>query len=137
MRINYFCFVKSENKFFDQIATLKSLNLNLQNINNLQIICTIEDSQIKTEDFLYKASFNILSSILGCSDFMIKTIQLDERSRLVKNIYNILKYESNIEKVSDPLNGSFYLNSLIEKKVINNFEQKKNLKLPERKKMDF
>ena len=64
---------------------------------------------------------------------MIKGIDVNERSRLAKNIYNILKYESNIEKVSDPLNGSFYLNSLIEKKVNNNFEEKKNLKLPERK----
>ena len=128
-----FLFVKSENKFFDQIATLKSLNLNLKNSNNVQIICTIEDSQIKTEDFLYIASFKILSSVLACSDFMIKGIDVNERSRLAKNIYNILKYESNIEKVSDPLNGSFYLNSLIEKKVNNNFEEKKNLKLPERK----
>tara|TARA_X000000950_G_scaffold45805_3_gene52238 strand:+ start:5808 stop:8723 length:2916 start_codon:yes stop_codon:yes gene_type:complete len=128
-----FLFVKSENKFFDQIATLKSLNLNLKNSKKVQIICTIEDSLIKTEDFLYTASFKILSSFLACSDFMIKTIDLNERSRLVKNIYNILKYESNIEKVSDPLNGSFYLNSLIEKKVNNNFEEKKNLKLPERK----
>ena len=128
-----FLFVKSEDKFFDQIATLKSLNLNLRNSNKVQIIYTIEDSQIKTEDFLYQASYKILSSILACSDFMIKTIHLDERSRLVKNIYNILKYESNIEKVSDPLNGSFYLNSLIEKKVNNSFKKKKNHKLPVRK----
>ena len=127
-----FLLVKSENRFFNQIATLKSLNLNLKNSKKIQIICTIEDSQNKTEDFLYKASFKILSSILACSDFMIKTIQVKERSRMAKNIYNILKYESNIEKVSDPLNGSFYLNSLIEKKV-NNLEQKKNFQLPERK----
>ncbi|MDA9951851.1 methylmalonyl-CoA mutase family protein [Chitinophagales bacterium] len=100
------------------VFLMKELNLNVS-LPFIKVNFAPEAYGKDEEDNLIKATSMAMSAVLGgANHLVVRPISSTLRSkRLARNIQLILKHESGLNKVVDPAQGSYYIESLTHKLV--------------------
>ncbi len=125
--------VAVSNDFYAEIAKLRALNYILQNFGfqNIKIwvkTAEINKSLLHLENNLIRLTSETVAAVLGGCDY-ITIIPFDlnyneEFSiRISSNILKLLKHESYLDKVSDPLRGSYAIEKLTHSYTTQIFQQ--------------
>lgn len=118
--------VDISNSFFLDIAKIRAIKI-LASIlfthlkkdstfNNIRVICNIKSGESESNHLLLQTT-GCLSALCGLSDIIIcdkgKQEWLDQSSsRIVKNISNLLRHESGLDKPKDFAGGSYFIDQL-------------------------
>lgn len=121
------------NDFYAEIAKLRALNYILQNFGfqNVKIwgkTAEINKSYLHLENNLIRLTSETVAAVLGgCHYISIIPFDLNYQEefsiRISSNILKLLKHESYLDKVSDPLRGSYAIEKLTQSYTTQIFQQ--------------
>jgi len=125
--------VSIANDFYSEIAKMRALNFILQNFGfyNVKIwakTAEINKSLLHLENNLIRLTSEVVAAVLGGSHY-ISIIPFDLNFddefgiRISANILNLLKFESYLDKVSDPLRGAYSIEKLTNSYTSQFFQQ--------------
>lgn len=119
------------NDYFAEIAKIKALRISLYQLAkayHVQSDCYIHarctsynDEQYAPHGNMIKGPTAAMSAIIGgCNSLTVdpEDSTNDLHNRIARNVSNILKEESYLDKVADPAAGSFYITNLVNKMAI-------------------
>ena len=108
----------------EEISFLRSFRINIEQSNNISpFIEAIIDTRNSNYNNLIESCSKSITAILGGCDSIIVNSKIRDTLKIQQQL--ILKYESNLNKVSDSLHGSYLIeeltNSLLDSEK-NNFK---------------
>lgn len=108
--------------FYRNIATLRAIHRILTQMEiryKVVSVITAGDNEIGDKG-LIEATYKVLAAVLGATDFVAFDTTDPNKERLYLNILWIMKYESGLLDVNDPVSGSYFIEEYTNQ-IINSF----------------